>query len=584
MIMEMNKLDTKRMRTTTIALLLASIILLATASLYAYYQFEMIGKIKAELEDPLEAWSEASYITWQYNSTFYATRNMSTLLGEYFGTDDDAAIQWGIDKSTTFGGTVYVKAPSYTGTYNAAVTLKNKVTLILESGATGISVTIDSGATATLLDYHNYDFKHWENGLLTTFIEDESQNEDYSYLVFAKNVSGTMWYFAKNGTDGSIPFVGTDASQIINNAITILLANDGGTILFKVGLYTFDASILIPAAATTYAKTLKLLGESFFTDVLATKTMPANLPQGVVFQSADGFTGTILNVGYDAASGVLTKGVEVGNIIFSGHALPYLDIYASSITMTSGNAGLKATNIINGYFHHLGFINCYYGLWLTTNGGTNDGVILDHLWAGYNRYGIYLDGADQFVEVSNIYTYLNYGTGFHAAGMGIDLDSISSNADDWDDNVTKTAAIEIASSGFVRGRNIFIENGKDGALSGQRGMTLYITSDYNATISLTQVVIQSVGGNGIVVYDTNKAGFIDLTQVFCSPSSYAYLGGDGSIGNYGIESLIQHTDGTQLRIYNSVFKYAGWMGMHGNFTVVTNTWNNTEFIESYYYP
>jgi hypothetical protein len=29
-------------------------------------------------EDPLEAWSESSVIIWQYNSTFYAARNMST--------------------------------------------------------------------------------------------------------------------------------------------------------------------------------------------------------------------------------------------------------------------------------------------------------------------------------------------------------------------------------------------------------------------------------------------------------------------------------------------------------------------------
>lgn len=236
----MNK---NKMRLSASALLLASIMLFASATIYSFYQFEMIGKIKSQLEeeDPLEAWSELSYIIWQYNSTFYGTRNMSTLAMEYFGTNDDTAIQTGIDACTTYGGTVYVKAPTYTGTYNAVVTLKDKVTLIIEQGALGITVTIDSGATATLLDYQNYDFKHWEFGTLVTFIEDCSQNEAYSYVVFTQSISGTQWYFAKNGSTGSIDYSGTNPATVFNNVLA-QMKTVHGTLFIKKATYLFTTA------------------------------------------------------------------------------------------------------------------------------------------------------------------------------------------------------------------------------------------------------------------------------------------------------------------------------------------------------
>ena len=155
------------------------------------------------------------------------------------------AIQWGIDNCTTYGGSVYVKAPTYTGTYNAAVTLKNRVTLVLEQGSAGITVTIDTGATATLLDYQNYDFKHWDSGVLVTFIEDRSQNEPYSYTVFRQG----SFYYAKNGTTGGIDEQSTNASQIINNAVSATYDNGGGVVKITTNV-TITSSIILKAGVT----------------------------------------------------------------------------------------------------------------------------------------------------------------------------------------------------------------------------------------------------------------------------------------------------------------------------------------------
>jgi len=197
-------------------------ILLAGAILSVVYQFHMIGSVtEGGLEDPLEAWSESSYIVWQYNSTFYACRNMSTLIVEAISNDDDDILQYAINETTAYGGTVYVKVPTYTGTYNAAVTLKNKCTLVIERGALGITVTLADGAVATLLDYNNY-------------------VSPYSFMVF--KIGDT--YYAEDGTTGAMRFSGTNASLIIQNVIDAL-PDTGGLIFFKKALYFIDVPLNI---------------------------------------------------------------------------------------------------------------------------------------------------------------------------------------------------------------------------------------------------------------------------------------------------------------------------------------------------
>jgi len=98
-------LDRKFMA-TIVALILIST---AIGALLVQQYFPQIGSIKAEgMEDPLEAWSEASYIVWQYNTTFYASRNMSTLDTE-LASNKTYIQQMAIGNLTVSGGTVYLK-------------------------------------------------------------------------------------------------------------------------------------------------------------------------------------------------------------------------------------------------------------------------------------------------------------------------------------------------------------------------------------------------------------------------------------------------------------------------------------------
>jgi hypothetical protein len=90
---------------------IVALILISTAigALLVQQYFPQIGSIKAEgMEDPLEAWSEASYIIWKYNTTFYASRNMSTWDTE-LDSNKTYIQQMAIGNLTVDGGTVYLK-------------------------------------------------------------------------------------------------------------------------------------------------------------------------------------------------------------------------------------------------------------------------------------------------------------------------------------------------------------------------------------------------------------------------------------------------------------------------------------------
>ena len=102
----------KKFAAAIVALILVST---AIGALLVQQYFPQIGSIKAEgMEDPLEAWSEASYIIWKYNTTFYASRNMSTWDTE-LDSNKTYIQQMAIGNLTTDfghpnnGGTIYLK-------------------------------------------------------------------------------------------------------------------------------------------------------------------------------------------------------------------------------------------------------------------------------------------------------------------------------------------------------------------------------------------------------------------------------------------------------------------------------------------
>jgi hypothetical protein len=70
-------------------------------------------KTSSNLEDPLEAWSESSVIIWQYNSTFYASRNMSTLMVMELGNNASKVFLFAIGNLSATARSIYAKAGTY---------------------------------------------------------------------------------------------------------------------------------------------------------------------------------------------------------------------------------------------------------------------------------------------------------------------------------------------------------------------------------------------------------------------------------------------------------------------------------------
>jgi hypothetical protein len=113
----------KKFAATIVALILIST---AIGALMVQQYFPQIGSIKAEgMEDPLEGWSEASYIIWKYNTTFYASRNMSTWDTE-LDSNKTYIQQMARDNLTTDGGTIFNKQV----TWNQSVTYGANILII----------------------------------------------------------------------------------------------------------------------------------------------------------------------------------------------------------------------------------------------------------------------------------------------------------------------------------------------------------------------------------------------------------------------------------------------------------------------
>ena len=109
----MKTVNLDRKFVATIAALALALIAFG-ALLSVTLHFPQTGTIKAEeLGDPIECWSEASYVIWQYNSTHYGCINMSTYdtngFGGSFDTNKTYVEEQAILNLTVSGGTIYLK-------------------------------------------------------------------------------------------------------------------------------------------------------------------------------------------------------------------------------------------------------------------------------------------------------------------------------------------------------------------------------------------------------------------------------------------------------------------------------------------
>ena len=172
----------KLRKATYINTLALALILAANALLTATVVLYNTGYIKGQgPEDPLEAWSEASYIVWKYNSTHYTARNMSTLLVEWIETNATTVVQNAENIADDNGGIIYLK----------------EVQL-----PSGISIS----ANVVIIESYKGGVKIYGN---STGIYGDVQI--YRYVVYKEGST----YYAKNTSSNAIQYYGTSFSTVM---------------------------------------------------------------------------------------------------------------------------------------------------------------------------------------------------------------------------------------------------------------------------------------------------------------------------------------------------------------------------------
>lgn len=241
----------------SVGMLLAETRLVLERTSRRMQQFEdLVVDLETELDSDFYLLQKScTYIVSQVVSdeaTYYCLQNGTSGKLVDYSTIAGTIISYAVDSTTSKGGSIMIK----NGAYNARVTLKDSVSLVIEKGASGITVSIDKGATAWLYDYENDLIKHWSNGTLVYHLEDghllttQSLNpKEYFWSgenrtdVIANPLLVADWivyrhgssFKAKNCTDQKIVWTDDSPSTVIQNTL-----NCGGVIFIKNATYSLD--------------------------------------------------------------------------------------------------------------------------------------------------------------------------------------------------------------------------------------------------------------------------------------------------------------------------------------------------------
>lgn len=110
-----------------------------------------------------------SSVSWKVDndglSSFWATRYDGQII--YWGTNGSDIVQAAVNASSAAGGgCVYVMPGSFSG----SVTVKDGVRLILEKGASGLTVAVNAGATSVLEDWNSGVTDYYYSGSVVAYI------------------------------------------------------------------------------------------------------------------------------------------------------------------------------------------------------------------------------------------------------------------------------------------------------------------------------------------------------------------------------------------------------------------------------
>jgi hypothetical protein len=170
--------------------------------------------------------SESSYDFGPYNSTFFYGKNQTgygtsaTLGYEYLGTNGTDIAQACVNNTSANGGGQIFVEP---GSYSITITAKNNTSVIVSSGATGVTVNADATATCTIVA--NGRTRYYSAGILV-----------FDMDMSASSLSSFSWM---NSTS-----ISTNYAFWGNTNITDILANPRGTATYS--LWT--------SGGVTYAK------------------------------------------------------------------------------------------------------------------------------------------------------------------------------------------------------------------------------------------------------------------------------------------------------------------------------------------
>lgn len=193
------------------------------------------------------------------------------------------------------------------------------------------------------IEYKNFDgtlFRFSSLGDRYEFDISEPHNTA-DYIIF-KDKDGTV--YAKNGKTGKIEFKGTDASDVIQNAIDNLYSQGGGTISFLAGTYEINDSItlkdgiIIQGSGWSYGEPTTVKG----TVLKLTAQFDARNVRKLVIRD-------IAFLGDGSTSGILTGS--------DGRSSNY---HFENVAFINFDKAIDADTVQTGLYDSY-FVNCYFG-------------------------------------------------------------------------------------------------------------------------------------------------------------------------------------------------------------------------------
>lgn len=223
-------------------LVLTCLIVLAVAS-FNMALSERPGTVSEVYLNP--PFHDVSYICGEYNSTFFYAKNQTTGNFDSLSSSDDTAFQYAINNVTVAGGSVLI----ISGTYSVTLTLKTKVYLIIDKGATGITVSINAGATCTIEDRETGYIKYYAGGSLVTTVDYASGNVTTASVNVTTIYATTIDQLSSGQGVHILKLVVENGTSMPSSPVErqIFFRSDQGY------LYVYNNSVWIQVGTTSYS-------------------------------------------------------------------------------------------------------------------------------------------------------------------------------------------------------------------------------------------------------------------------------------------------------------------------------------------